>query len=221
MLGGHSVDTASDGSFRFADLAGGSYRLDVLCADRQLRREKDPIAVADGEVRTGIEIVRSAANAISGRVLADGVALAGSLLLAQSEAGDVTSVAITADAKFEFRGAAGDTYSLVAMKLPAGYALSPCRGVRVPARDVELRLVRALPIEGRVVDAQGRGTAATVFVLFAGVKGGPWYETAADGSFVLDVAPDYVGRILARHGKEKAAVDPVAAGTRDLVLRLQ
>jgi RNA polymerase sigma-70 factor (ECF subfamily) len=220
-LFGHGTQTASDGSFRFADLAGGTYRLDALLAGLRSDETKDPIAVADGEVRTGIEIVKSAANAIAGHVRAEGVALAGSQLLAQSEKGDVTNVAITADGEFEVRGAAGDTYSLIGWKLPAGYALSPCRGVRVPARDVELRLVRALPIEGRVVDAQGRGTATSVCVWFAGVQGPAMYETAADGSFTLDVAPDYVGRISVNHGGRKAAADPVAAGTRDLVLRLR
>jgi hypothetical protein len=220
-LGRRAVFTASDGSFRFTDLPGGSYRFDVAL---DLNRQWIQLQVVDGELRTGVDLVLDKDERIAGRVRADGVSLAGAILIAQSEAGDVTTVSIAQDGTFELRARAGDVWCLVADKLPSGYAMTPANRIRAPSRNLELVVQRALSITGRVVDAEGRGVAAAVFARFAEVPVPATCLAAADGSFAIDVPPDFVGKVTAMAVDPtlgKAAAERVAAGTRDLVLHLR
>ena len=103
--------------------------------------------------------------------------------------------------------------------------MTPANRIRAPSRNLELVVQRALSITGRVVDAEGRGVAAAgVFVWFADAPVPATHLAAADGSFAIDVPPDFVGKLTAKAVDPtlgKAAAERVAAGTRDLVLHLR
>jgi hypothetical protein len=93
----------------------------------------------------------------------------------------------------------------------------------VPAGTKNLRLVlqRIATIEGRVVDAQGRACRVHVICWFP--YGGKEHATDAEGRFRIEVPQDFVGRITATgaNALQQVVLENVAAGSKDLVLRLQ
>ena len=132
---------------------------------------------------------------------------------------------VAADGTFRIAGLKGKRYVVSAFECPDGFGLSPAFDIEAGAADVELRLVTALTLEGRVVDADGKPTRARVWARHARPTSfmSKIHETDAEGRFRLFVAPDFIGQIQAQHVDTPfvGQVDQVAAGARDLVLRLK
>jgi hypothetical protein len=99
-------------------------------------------------------------------------------------------------------------------------ASSPQGGERTLA--VELRLVRAAPLRGRVVDAQGHAVAAAAVGAFPFAGDAPdgraidRTTSAADGSFVLRLRPGERHLVAAAHAGFLPATAAVPGSTRDL-----
>lgn len=222
--------TARDGGFRFGALAAGSYEVSVDVPGCRTVRV-GPVAVVDGEVAAGVEVVVARGRVIAGRVdLPAGIAseAVGKLTLVACDltSNDQRTARAAADGSFRITGLVDGRYALSALECPAGFAMSPVFDVAADTPDVALRLVPALTITGRVVDARGAPLRAVVFSLPARkaanmVKN---HRADADGCFELPVAPDFVGSVRASHPdnpRVQANVDGIVAGTRDLVLTLK
>lgn len=220
--------TASDGTFAFAGLAGGSYGLSVQPAGVDWTADSGPYELHDGEVHTAGQVVVDFGLSITGRVR--GVSLAALpgdakfTLRARSSTGVDHATQVQADGTFRFERLARGDYVLSASRPPAGFALVPVRGLAPGSHDVELVLRPAETIEGRVVDGEGKPVLGLVCYWPGEDVGGSAanYPTGADGRFRLEVPPGYVGSIMAQDsgGNRETTAQNVAAGTRDLVLKL-
>ncbi|HEX6811417.1 MAG TPA: sigma-70 family RNA polymerase sigma factor [Planctomycetota bacterium] len=222
------TSTASDGTFGFAGLAAGSYTLSVQPAGVSWTADSGPYTLRDGEVRSE-QVVIDFGLSITGRVrgadLAAMPANAQFRLRARSGAGSSQVAQVNADGTFRFDRLARGGHVLSASRPPAGFALVPVRGVAAGASDIELRLQPAAVIEGKLVDADGKPVLGLVCYWPGEDVGGSAanHQTDAEGRFRLEVPPGYVGTISARDasGSREAAVENVAAGTPDLVIRLR
>lgn len=220
--------TAVDGSFRFGGLAGGSYHLNVRLQKVGRATESGPFVLQDGELRTGIEVRAVRGPTIRGRVvLSDGSApdpAVRTYVLAIDKNGRHATGTVDEKGAFAIELSAPGEFTLFAERVPAGWAAAPLRGVEAPSDAVEYVLRPAAMVCGRVVDAKGQGVLANVTCW---IDGGPFaqaHATEPDGSFAIEVSPDYVGRITARGAGGRpgsAEVRDVAAGARDLLLQLK
>jgi len=225
-----STHTAGDGSFRFAGLAGGTYELIVQPAGARQTLESGPYELRDGEVHAGIEVVVDCGVSIAGTVHAAGLpALPDApkfVLVAMPKNGRHQTARVAGDGTFHFERLESGEYVLSAMFAPAGYALVPVRGVAAGSKDLDLVLQPAEIIEGKVVDPDGKPARVDV-CCWPGSDGAGSAEiqkTDADGHFRLEVPPGFVGKITANDPENVfrfAAVENVAAGTHDLVLKLE
>ena len=222
--------TATDGAFRFANLAGGTCELTVV-APGFLPVKTGPLVIVDGEILADVEVTLARARAIAGRVelppdLPAGAVRKLTLTACDTKSHAHESVKAAADGSFRIEGLGGDRYIVSAVECPAGYALSPVYDVAVGTEDLALRLVPALTISGRVVDAKGTPVRARVYARLTRKAAYMSRNHATDdeGRFELFVAPDFVGSVHASHLDNQslqAEVEGVIAGARDLVLQLR
>jgi RNA polymerase sigma-70 factor (ECF subfamily) len=223
------ANTAGDGSFRFADLAGGSYTLMVVPLGRSLRIESGPHVLADGAISPPITVVVDGGLSIRGIVrLADGRPLPSQhlQLTAVPTSGASRGTGVAADGSFAIERLEKGSYTLTAISPPAGFALVPVRNIAAGTKDLVVVLQPAEVIEGCVLDPAGKPVAAKLTYWYPdGLSpGAALGKTEADGRFRLEVPAGFVGRVLAQDLDipfVQATAENVAAGARDLVLQLK
>ncbi len=222
--------TATDGAFRFAGLAGGTYEITVV-ASGCLPVKTGPLVIVDGEVLADVEATVKRAQAIAGRVELPPDLPADAVRKLRLTACDTKShahetVRAAADGSFRIDGLGGDRYIVSAFECPPGYALSPVYDVAAGTEDLALRLVPALTISGRVVDAKGTPVRTRVRAQLTRETAfmSKNHATDDEGRFELFVAPDFVGSVHTSHPDKQfvqATIEGVIAGARDLVLQLE
>ena len=225
------------GRFSATNLAAGSYEVGVQPQGRDAAISTT-VEIADGTVSTGVELVVPSGEVIEGAIRrADGRPLGdeavGHWLHATTAGGARYTSAIDADGKFRFTGLTPGSYEVSLTHGSSGWVLSPRADVRTGTTDLQLVLERAVEISGRVVDAEGAGREAHVWMRRAELDpGSPLWPTDYDGSFRLEVAPGFRGKLFARavrseDGGNVAALRftqpaelEVVAGQRGVVLTL-
>ncbi|MBL8750450.1 MAG: hypothetical protein JNK78_14905 [Planctomycetes bacterium] len=226
QFGRREAVTAADGIFRFGGVGAGNYRV-------QARRgsgaavEGGPYVLVSGSVTTAPDLVLAPGLTISGRLRGacpPGSLRASGIAIHANGGSDVPRCAVGADGTFRLEGLAPGDYLLSATDAPAGYAVVPRRGVTAGSNGVELDIVPAVTIEGRVV-APARGAQSGVNVIFRpqGVRVVKSVSTNAEGRFRIEAAPGVAGTITASHPDDflrAARVLDVVAGTRDVELEL-
>jgi hypothetical protein len=186
--------------------------------------------VRDGEATTGVEVTVTRGWSIAGRVElpagapADGVR-ALRLIAWESKTNASGHARAAADGTFRIAALAEGRFAVSALECPPGYALSPTFDVPAGTTDLVLRLLPALTIAGRVVDAAGAPARANVHAWPARQVANAlrMHPTDADGRFELSVAPDFTGSIRASHVDNmfvQGTVEGVIAGAKDVVVRL-
>jgi RNA polymerase sigma-70 factor (ECF subfamily) len=218
--------TSSDGRFSFAGLEPGAYALAVaLPGQRQAMLQVD-VTVTTGQL-IDVGALRVARGlTIAGRIarpvgVAPGVVIA---LQAFRPDGLGAYADVAADGRFEFVDLKPGTYHLSALRSPSGWALPPVLDVPAGGTPLTLAFVPAATIVGRVLDAQGQpvASAAVAAVSVPNIRSRiPTERTDAEGRFVLEVEPTFVGRVTAKSDDAKATLDGAAAGAREVVLRLR
>ena len=221
------VTADAAGQFAVTGLAAGRYVLRVQKHAGARDVEFGPFELQDGESRLGIELTLADGMTVTGRLLAPGGTLpAGSfeLYLHPAKAGQVVWTRSDATGRFRFQNVAAGDYTLGCLSPPAGWAMSSIADVAAGRQDLQVTVFPAEVITGRVVDATGKPARASVHWSAVAVPTMYFHEvkTDADGSFRLEVPPDFVGSVLASDPDNpfrQAKADNVTAGASDVVLR--
>lgn len=227
-FGNRTTCTAPDGTFRFAGLGGGSYRLRARPDGRQWDVGGGPYDVADGVIFTAPDLVADPGLVIQGtlrlvgrRDLPAGLELT---ILANGAQSEQPSTKVAADGSFRIERLAPGTYVLSALGVPKGFAMAPRPGVEAGSKDLELTLVVAETIEGRVVGPDDAPVGDAIVNFWPeGVVFSQSVTTDAKGRFRIEAAPGVAGKISAQDPENmfrQVHQDGVAAGARELVLKL-
>lgn len=221
-----STRTAGDGTFRVAGLAAGSYRVRADLGGDDLRVPEKPCEVRDGEIVVLPDLVVARGLAIAGVVRIAGQR--GLLpdqkvsVTADPAKGNGRSASVARDGTFRIDQLDPGPCLLYALDVPAGFALAP-RTVEAGATGVELDLVPAAVLEGRVVDHDGAPVKrASVYFFPEGVFGARNFFTDADGRFRLEVSPvrGKLGATHPDHFMRQVQLEDIDPPRSDLVLRL-
>jgi protocatechuate 3,4-dioxygenase beta subunit len=185
------LETDSEGRFRFAGIAAGTYELSANTRNLSKRVQAEPVTVADGQVVEGLRLVFDSGQSLAGHLRPPpGLAAdAHWSLLAQSQ-GQPSWAEVKADGSFVFEQLERGTCTVHLFEGPEGWIMPPLRDVAVGRTDVELIPVAAAFITGRVVDADGKPMRASVYS--RSDAGPPYYRpmpTDAAGHFKLAVLP--------------------------------
>ncbi|MBI1851614.1 MAG: sigma-70 family RNA polymerase sigma factor [Planctomycetes bacterium] len=236
------------GRFQFGDLTHGEYRLEAELVGGP-GRATQTVKIGIHESRRDVTLVLPRGLAIEGRVTdAHGnvVPLVQVQLqkdVARPMRSTVAAAMTDVDGAFRFTGLETGRYALVAYRYPSGDVPSDQRVASITKTDIDagttgvvLVMPRAVPIEGIVLDASGQPATKVLITVFdADGTRGDQVVTGGDGRFHVEVAEGSKARLDAR-GPEKfdgsalgvrawfgdadAIASDVAAGTRDVVLRL-
>lgn len=198
--------TDAKGVFRFADLADGTFRIDVEAEGVPPRKEGYSVALSEGEAKRGFRIVVGEGRSIAGRVVdPHGLGVEGAEVELFAAGGGTPSGFTTrsrADGTFQVNGLDAVEYD-VAARFRDDYGppddrhhLIDARAERVAAGTSELvlELRRAAEIAGRVAGID-EGSELHPFVLAVGGDGRRFAgeHLAANGRFLLRVpAEEYV-----------------------------
>lgn len=227
-FGQRQTFTTADGTFRFAGLGGGSYRLRAQPDGKQWDIEGGPYELVDGAIFTAPDLVADPGLVIQGTLRLAGrrELPAGSrfTIYAHGEQSEQQSAKVAADGAFRIERLDPGTYVLSVLDVPKGFAMAPRPGVAAGTKDLELTLAIAATIEGRVVgpkDQPVRGMRVNFWP--EGVVFGHGVTTDAEGKFRLEVAPGVTGKVSAQDPdnmfRQVHQVN-VTAGARELVLKL-
>jgi hypothetical protein len=192
---------------------------------RGWRAEFGPYEVRDGEVHADVSLKIELGRVIAGTLRLDsGLPLPQweSIRLLVEHGGTRQAARVAADGAFRFERLDDGEHTIRALRVPDGWSLPMQRDVVPGTKDLVLTLVHAATVEGRVVGADGKPRRARVICWHEGQ--GSDHLTDAEGRFRIEVAPDYAGKLTASDPHDEAlqaTAENVAAGTRDLVLRLR
>jgi hypothetical protein len=225
-----STRTGNDGTFRFAGIGAGTYGVGAEFEGRRWQAGSGPHTIVAGAIVTVPDIVADPGLSIAGRVRGDTATLPAGMRLsiyavAERDGDHEQKYAIVGrDGTFRIERLPEGPYHVFAFDVPPGFAVLPQRGVAAGTDGLELRLVPAATIEGRVVGADGKGVAGiAVHFVPEGVSYFREMRTHADGSFRIEAAPGVTGKLTVQHPTNmflQTTRDAVVAGTRDLVLDL-
>jgi protocatechuate 3,4-dioxygenase beta subunit len=169
---GERAFTQDDGSFEFDRVAPGAYALEVQPPrwgddrGKYAPRTGDSIDVADGEVRTDLELALSPSWAIRGRISGDGgQPLKGATVLAYARATpelEPSRAVSNAAGEFELLSLAEGRHELLVWA--DGYAEKRLADIRSSqgAQSIEIALERGVEVRVRALDASGRPLAGAV-----------------------------------------------------------
>lgn len=227
-FGRRTTFTAADGTFRFAGLGGGSYRLRAQPDGKEWDVAGGPYELVDGAIFTTPDLVADPGLVIQGSLrLAGGRELpAGSrfTLYAHGEQSEQQYGKVAADGAFCIERLDPGTYVLSVLDVPKGFAMAPRPGVAAGTKGLELTLDVAATIEGRVVgpdDQPARGLSVNFWP--EGVIFSHSVSTDAEGRFRLEAAPGVTGKVSVQdpgNPFRQVRQDGVVAGARELVLKL-
>jgi hypothetical protein len=232
-----TVRSDDRGRFSFADLPEGEFTLKALPSGM---KETAPtkIAIASGEVKSGVVITIPTGARIAGRVVLEtGEGIGGVQVSVDAMEGRDSHVSTKseADGRFELRGLPDERYRLNAFPFLPGRTDALAHLLSVDLDDVasnttDLRIVLRVgsPISGRLLDEDGK-PANHAWVLANGADGksvgGAMVEV--DGRFTLYVPVGAIVDLTARWmsstrgGREIPTLrKSVQAGSRDLELRI-
>lgn len=218
--------TDPDGAYELIANEPGPTELSVESLDRRTTHVQRSVDIPDSDGYT-LDVALSGAP-VSGTVVdrESGEAISRAELLGKPHVGESGFSGSTgADGRFSLEAEPGD-YELSADA--AGYAKGsvPLSVTAEGASDVRVALSRGARIEGKVVDAAGRGVAG---LPVQGTSGDPTQEgtshgfaiTQADGSFDMGGLLDRPHNLLTGTALAGFAMQPsVAAGSKDVVLTL-
>ncbi len=232
-----TVRSDDRGRFSFADLPEGEFTLKASPAGTK-ETALTKIAIAAGEVKSGVVITIPTGARIAGRVVLEtGEGIAGVRVAVESMIGREARVSTQseADGRFELRGLSEGRYRLNAYpyfpdRTDALAHLLPVDldGVASDATDLRIVLRVGHPISGRLLDEDGKA-ANHAWVLANGADGtfvgGAMVED--DGRFTLYVPVGAIVDLTARWmsstrgGREIPTLrTSVQAGSRDVELRI-
>ncbi|MEQ1892950.1 MAG: carboxypeptidase regulatory-like domain-containing protein [Planctomycetota bacterium] len=227
------------GHFLFGTIAPGHYSLSAMAEGRAWTTPLEFQLEAAGD-RKEVELVFLDGGTLSGRVQDErGLPVAGVSVHVRLEpvtmTGFSTDVRSEADGTFEVRGlTAGHSYNLevfpwltVNEDPCTPWLYSSLEGVSPDTGVAVVTLHRGVCIDGRVFDAAGQPQYG-LWIALENAQGEPGLGTSTDseGRFLLGVEPDTTWTLTVSGPKGDAAFTPlsvernVAAGTRDLVLRI-
>jgi hypothetical protein len=218
--------TAGDGAFRFAGLAAGSYSVRAELDGQDWEAKGGPYEVRDGQVLGVADVVVPGGLAIEGVVRVPGALRADQRieLTARGAQGSTRSALVGRDGSFRLERLAAGNYLLFASTVPEGFVLAPRRDVAAGTKGLELDLVPAAVLEGRVVDDAGEPVrGASIYFFPEGVPTARNVLSGADGRFRLEVPPGVRGKLGASHPDvmmRQVHMPDVEAPRSDLVLRL-
>ena len=213
----NAVAVDADGRFEATGLAKGQFAVTAIEAG-VLRATSVPIPIPyAGEFTFTVD---AGALTIAGRVVADdgGAPVPGAAVLSNSQGGLVATYAVqaTADADGRFTLAVPPgRYLSVSARAP-GFAIAYRQEVD-PTSAVEVRLVKAARVGGRVATAEGTGVEGlTVQAVTLSRNGGPAAEAAvsgAGGAYALDdLAPGEAMVVAEGKGWATKGADAVRDG---------
>ncbi|MEQ1633923.1 MAG: carboxypeptidase regulatory-like domain-containing protein, partial [Planctomycetota bacterium] len=220
--------TDSKGRFRLSSLAGGTWRVSVRPKGRDQAVEHH-VALADGEVQEGIELVVPTGLAIAGTLVAvDGKPFSEMVYLAACGEGSVSnerfSARVAPDGAFRFEGMPQGKYTIALVVRPKGQVLAPRFQVEAGTEDLRLALEAPAYVGGKVVDEEGKPVRANVFAHHDEVRSGSTYTlNEEDGTFRLEVPASFRGDVHASPADDSPGgtkAEGVVAGQTDLVLKM-
>src|SRR5690606_9238312 len=161
--------------------------------------DQGPYPVRDGEVTVVPDLKVDFGLGITGVVRTNGhPGLPPGGKLALSVWPDGVCV-VAPDGTFRIAGLKAGSHAIFALDPVGDFGVVPLRGVAAGARDVVIDLVPLSPIEGRVVDANGKPAVGVYAYFFQeGVPNAKNYQTDEEGRFRIDVAAGVIGRLGAR-----------------------
>ncbi|MBI1851617.1 MAG: carboxypeptidase regulatory-like domain-containing protein [Planctomycetes bacterium] len=248
FMGERNGRTDSRGRFRFADLSADEFRVSTDVKGRPENPSAD-VTLARGEVREGLSLVLVEGRTIQGTVTdPNGVPLATvsmKLQLEDQRQSSSISLVTDADGGFRFSGLPGGHYSLDADApwLPPREEekrlfKTRMQGVVAGTKGLVVALSGAVSVEGTVLGVDG-APAANALVWARDAHGDYCDRASSDaaGRFRVLVPTGSVVSLEARSTEEEsplpddngkaarekptAAVTGIAAGARDVVLRLE
>ncbi|MEZ6038354.1 MAG: sigma-70 family RNA polymerase sigma factor [Planctomycetota bacterium] len=229
FLSRSSARTGEDGRCYFAGLGSGDYLVAVSVSGSS-QVTSGPHAVVTAQRLVADDIVVRRGMSIAGKVvLPSGLSAAEVQQLhvvawPTGEHGTI-STALRADGSFELERLERDRYTLMVVERVAGHAMLPVPDVQAGARDVLLRLVPALTIQGRVVDKRGEPVPRATVAFFAEGQPSARNDRCDDqGRFVIEVAPGATGKLSAMHPDDQmtqGSVGDLVAGQRDVLVELR
>ncbi|MEO6597381.1 MAG: sigma-70 family RNA polymerase sigma factor [Planctomycetota bacterium] len=220
--------TGSDGTFRCAGLAAGTYEVRAEIQGKDWSVASGPQEVRDGEVLVVPDLVADAGLVIEGTLrIPNGMPLpadARFTIYAYGAMSETRNAMVVANGKFRIERLDPGDYRLALLDTPAGFAMAPRAGIAAGAKDVQLEVVPAETIEGKVVDQDGKPVrGATVYFFPVGVGGAHSQSTDDDGKFRLEAAPGVIGRVGTQDQNNpfrQVSKADVLAGTHDIVLQM-
>jgi protocatechuate 3,4-dioxygenase beta subunit len=195
--------TAPDGTFRLSNLRPGPYTI-AGSHDDFAPAESNPLRVAPGATRSGVDLVMRAGAELAGRVVDErGNGLEGIPVELRTPTDRLPRMSVTAsDGSFSFRGVRGEV-SVTALP----YDLPPASESVEIGNDalvtVELALSSSLyTLHGRVVDERGFGVSGALLTVSAKSPQTPVRRSAksdADGTFSVPALPGPPFELNAEH----------------------
>jgi protocatechuate 3,4-dioxygenase beta subunit len=220
--------TGSDGRFRIRGLTRS--RVHVLAvASGYAEARSRPVAIATGEVVTGVDVVLEAGTYLFGKVRdGRGAAVAGAQITAQPEVGSPLQAFCDGDGMYRLGPVTGKL-ELVAtayghVEAHRTLELPAVRGRSAAARREDLVLDAAdAVLAGALDDATGAAIAGATIEVTSGAGEGRHAVTGADGTFSIDMLPKGRVRVRVTHPDYPSdELDAVASTTGERVrLRLR
>jgi protocatechuate 3,4-dioxygenase beta subunit len=185
------LETDSEGRFRFAGVAAGTYELTANTRNQTKPVHPEPVTVADGEVMEGLRLVIDSGLSLAGRLRRPaGVPADARWTLLAHASRQPSWAEVKSDGSFAFEHLEAGTCTIYLFEAPEGWIMPPLRDVAVGRTDVELIPVAAAFITGRVVDGDGKPVRAQVYT--RSEDGAPFFSpqsTDAAGHFKFSVMP--------------------------------
>ena len=227
-FGNRTTFTSADGTFRFAGLGGGSYRVRAQPDGKEWNVAGGPYELVAGTIFTTPDLVADPGLVIHGTLRLAGrrELPAGSrfTIYAHGAQSEQQYAKVAADGAFRIERLEPGSYVLAVVDVPKGFAMAPRPGVAAGTKDLELTLDVAATIEGRVVGPDDQPVRGMSVIFWPeGVIFSHSVTTDAEGKFRLEAAPGVTGKVSAQDPDNmfrQVHQDGVLAGARELVLKL-
>ncbi len=223
--GAYRERTDDDGSFRFAAVARGHYRLTAGGESYAATEWKQPVVVED-EPLEGLEVVLERGGTVTGRILGlDAEQLARVAVAAEGDDGESFPAMVDADGRYEIRHLPPGDY-LVRAALESGQRQVQAR-VALPPGDAEavrdLQFVSRLTLSGQVLYQEEPLSEARISIRGSRLAMERSVETDYQGGFRFeDLEPDTY-RLGLSHSRELLVHNDIVelSADREITIRLR